>query len=223
MEFSMITTAFIQQTLPLLLRGTLVTLQIALCSSLIGFFLGTLLGLLQSSSNKMAQYLVMLYATLFRGTPMIIQIPFFYYLLPSIGIELSLITTAIIAIGLNSAAYISQTIRSGIASVGKGQLEAAKVLGFSRLQTIRFITLPQAIRVVIPALLNEVITLIKDSSLASTIGVVELFKEGTIVISRTYNAIPVYCLIALIYLLLTGIVSLVAHYIQARINHHAHH
>jgi len=219
----MITLAFIQQTIPLLLRGTLITLQIALCSSLIGFFLGTVLGFLQSGSNKFIKFLVTIYVTLFRGTPMIIQIPFFYYLLPTIGIELSLITTAIVAIGLNSGAYISQTIRSGISSVGKGQLEAAKVLGFSRWQTIRFIIFPQAIRIVIPALLNEMITLIKDSSLASTIGVVELFKEGTIVISRTYNAIPVYCMIALIYLTLTGIVSLFAHYIQVRINRHVSH
>ncbi len=219
----MMSIAFIQQTLPLLLRGTSITLQIALCSSLIGFILGTILGFLHSSSSKIAQFFVTVYVTLFRGTPMIIQIPFFYYLLPSIGIELSLITTAIIAIGLNSGAYISQTIRSGIASVGKGQREAAKVLGLSPWQTIRFIVFPQAIRIVIPALLNEMITLIKDSSLASTIGVVELFKEGTIIISRTYNAIPVYCLIALIYLTLTGIVSIFAHYIQSRINRHVNH
>lgn len=214
----MISLPFIQQILPLLLRGTLVTLQIALCSSFMGFFLGTVLGFLHSSSNRVIRFLVTVYVTLFRGTPMIIQIPFFYYLLPTIGIELSLVTTAIIAIGLNSGAYISQTIRSGIASVSKGQIEAAKVLGFSRLQTIRFIVLPQALQIVIPALLNEMITLIKDSSLASTIGVVELFKEGTIIISRTYNAIPVYCMIALIYLTLTGIVSLLAQYIQSRIN-----
>ena len=219
----MITNSFFMQILPLLLRGTLVTLQIALASSLIGFILGTVLAFIQVYAPSPARWFVTAYATLFRGTPMLIQIPFFYYLLPTIGIEFSLITTAIIAIGLNSAAYISQTVRSGILSVGKGQHEAAKVLGLTQWQTMRFIVFPQAITVIIPALLNEMITLIKDSSLASTIGVVELFKEGTIIISRTYNAIPVYCIIALIYLTLTSLVSLLAHYVQARINRHVNH
>jgi His/Glu/Gln/Arg/opine family amino acid ABC transporter permease subunit len=219
----MITSSFFMQILPFLLRGTLVTLQIALASSLIGFMLGTVLAFIQVYAPLALRWFVTTYVTLFRGTPMLIQIPFFYYLLPSIGIELSLIMTAIIAIGLNSAAYISQTVRSGILSVGKGQREAAKVLGFTQWQTMRFIVFPQAITVIIPALLNEMITLIKDSSLASTIGVVELFKEGSIIISRTYNAIPVYCAIALIYLILTSLVSLLAHYVQARINRHVNH
>lgn len=215
--------SFIQQTLPLLLQGTLVSLQIAFCSSLIGFVFGTVLGFLQNSSHQFLRWLIMAYVTLFRGTPMIIQIPFLYYLLPAIGIQFSLVTTAIIAIGLNSAAYISQTIRAGIASVSKGQIEAAQVLGLTHWQTIRFLVLPQALRIVIPALLNECITLIKDSSLASTIGVVELFKQGTIIISRTYNAIPVYCMIALIYLTLTSIISIFAHYLQKRITRHVSH
>ena len=219
----MIAYSFFIQIFPLLLRGTLVTLQIALASSLLGFILGTVLAFMHVYAPSPVRWFVTLYVTVFRGTPMLIQIPFFYYLLPTLGIEFSLITTAIIAIGLNSAAYISQTVKSGILSVGKGQREAAQVLGFTQWQTMRFIVFPQAITVIIPALLNEMITLIKDSSLASTIGVVELFKEGTIIISRTYDAIPVYCLIALIYLTLTSLVSLLAHYVQARMNRHVSH
>ena len=101
-----------------------------------------------------------------------------YLLLPQIGITLSAFTCAVIAIGLNSTAYISQIIKSGIQSIDAGQWQAAQVLGFSTWQTMRCIIMPQAFRVVIPALLNESITLIKDSSLASTIGVVELFKTS---------------------------------------------
>lgn len=213
----------ISAALPYLLRGTVVTLEIAFFSSLIGFIGGTILGFLHTSSHVFIRYLVTLYVTLFRGTPMLIQIPFFYYLLPELGIELPLFTTAVIAIGLNSMAYISQIVRSGITSIGKGQTEAAHVLGFSSWQTIRYILFPQAIRRVVPSLLNEFITLIKDSSLASTIGVVELFKEGTIIISRTYAVIPIYCAIALIYLTLTTVLSFFASMFERKMNSYAHH
>jgi len=213
----------ILQALPYLLRGTLVTLQIAFFSSLLGFIGGTILGFVHSSKNFFLRSFATVYVTLFRGTPMLIQIPFFYYLLPTLGIELSLFATAIIAIGLNSTAYISQIVRSGIASVAKGQKEAAHVLGLTHWQTMRFIIFPQAIRIIIPALLNEFITLIKDSSLASTIGVVELFKEGTIIISRTYAVIPIYCAIAAIYLILTTLLSLLATTVERKMNYHARH
>jgi His/Glu/Gln/Arg/opine family amino acid ABC transporter permease subunit len=213
----------IYAALPYLLRGTLVTLKIAFFSSLIGFTGGTILGFLHTSSNAFIRSCVTLYVTLFRGTPMLIQVPFFYYLLPELGIELSLFATAVIAIGLNSMAYISQIVRSGITSIGKGQTEAAHVLGFSRWQTMCYILFPQAIRRVVPALLSEFITLIKDSSLASTIGVVELFKEGTIIISRTYAVIPIYCAIALIYLVLTTVLSFFASLLERKMNTYAHH
>jgi His/Glu/Gln/Arg/opine family amino acid ABC transporter permease subunit len=213
--------SFITQALPFLLRGTLVTLEIAFFSSLIGFVLGTILGFLQSSSHSLIKNIVTIYATLFRGTPMLIQIPFLNYFLPALGLPLPITMIAIIAIGLNSAAYISQIIRSGISSISKGQYEAAAVLGFSPWQTIKYIIFPQALRTVTPALLNEFITLIKDSSLASTIGVVELFKEGSIIISRTYNVLPVYGMIAAIYLILTSTLSFVAHKLERSWNVHA--
>lgn len=215
--------ALIKEAVPYLLRGTVVTLQIAFFASLFGFIGGTIMGFLHCSKNFLLRMVVTCYVTLFRGTPMLIQIPFLYYCLPALGIELPLFTTAVLAIGLNSTAYISQIVRSGIMSVGKGQREAAQVLGFTHWQTTRYIVFPQAIRTIIPALLNEFITLIKDSSLASTIGVVELFKEGTIIISRTYAVIPIYCAVAIIYLLLTTALSLCAAYLEKRMNYHAQH
>lgn len=212
----------IKEALPYLARGTVVTLQIAFFSSLLGFVGGTILGFMHSSKQFFLRMFVTLYVTLFRGTPMLIQIPFMYYLLPEIGIEFSLFTTAVLAIGLNSSAYISQIVRSGISSVGKGQREAAHVLGLTQGQALYYIVFPQALRTIIPALLNEFITLIKDSSLASTIGVVELFKEGTIIINRTYAVIPVYCAIAAIYLILTTLLSLFAVALERKMNPHAH-
>ncbi len=199
---------------PALMSGALVTLEIAFFASLIGVILGTILGIGQQMINRILKWLISIYVGLIRGTPMLIQITFMSIILPQLGI--SLFVTAILAIGLNSAAYISQIIRSGIAAVSVGQAEAAQVLGISRKDTILTIILPQAIRMVIPALLNEFITLIKDSSLASIIGVVELFKSGTIVISRTYNAIAVYCAIACIYLVLTGTLTALVHFLEKK-------
>ena len=205
----MIDLALIKSVVPQLLQASLVTLQIALFSSLIGFIGGTVLGIIQSGTSALLRGLVTIYVTIIRGTPMLLQITFFFLMLPYIGIVISPFYTAILAIGLNSSAYISQIIRSGIISVSQGQIEAAKTLGLSRYLTTRYIVLPQAIRVVVPALGNELITLIKDSSLASAIGVLELFKRGDIIISQAYNALGVYTLVGLMYLLITSLVSLI--------------
>ena len=174
----MIDIKLIQESLPLLLRGALVTLQIAAFGALIGIIGGTLLGVAQTAKSRLARWLVTLYVTIIRGTPMLIQITFAFYVLPQLGISLPAFWVAVVAIGLNSAAYVSQIIRAGIKSIGKGQIEAGRVLGLTNMQITRHIVLPQAFRVIIPALGNEFITLVKDSSLASVIGVVELSKEG---------------------------------------------
>ncbi len=204
----MIDLALITSAAPQLLRGVLVTLQIAFCGSLLGFFGGTLLGIAQTGSSKLLRFLVTMYVTIIRGTPMLLQIMFFFLMLPNLGIHIAPLPTAIIAIGLNSSAYISQIVRSGITSVSQGQIEAATTLGLSRYDITRYIVLPQALRIVLPALGNEFITLIKDSSLASTIGVLELYKRGEIFVSQSYNALGVYTLVGLLYLLITSVVSL---------------
>lgn len=207
--------------LPVLLQGLVVTLQIAGIGCFIGLVLGTILALMQTSNSKLLRLFVTSYVIIIRGTPMLLQILIFSYcLLPLIGITSNL-WTAIIAIGLNSAAYISQTIRSGISSIGKGQIEAAKVLGFSTSATIRYIILPQALRTTLPALGNEFVTLIKDSALASVIGVAELTKQANFVKSKTFDAITVYFAVAVLYLMLTSTVSLFIAYLEKRMNTHA--
>lgn len=200
------------------IRGTLLTLKIACFGCLIGITGGVVLGLIQSYIKGPLAWLVTLYTIVIRGTPMLIQIMFVYFLLPELGFRLSDIWSAIIAIGINSSAYVSQIIRSGINTVGLGQREAAHVLGLSQLQTIRFIILPQAIRAVLPALGNELITLIKDTSLASTIGVMELTKRSFFVLTRTYDVIGVYGIVAAIYLAITSTLSLFVYYLEQRMN-----
>ena len=169
----MIHIALIMQALPYLLHGAFLSLVIAGCSSMIGVLLGTLLGVVHAQRMNILTQLTQVYVTLIRGTPMLIQITFIYYVLPVLGITLSALATVIIALGINSGAYVSQIIRSGIQAVGAGPHEAGLALGLSKLQIMRFIILPQAFRIALPSLGNECVTLIKDSSLASTIGVIK--------------------------------------------------
>lgn len=219
----MIDVALLVTYWPNLVRGTLVTLEIAAIGCCMGITLGTILGFLQAQGNLYMRTAVAVYAALLRGTPMLIQIACAVFVLPQLGINIPIFWAATLAIGFNSSAYLSQIIRAGIALVSKGQLEAAYTLGFTRMQTIRFIILPQALTAVLPALGNEFITLIKDSSLASTVGVMELTKEASYIKNQTYDALTVYCIIGVTYLLLTTPLSLLVARLEKRMNRHVNH
>jgi len=211
------TLIYIFNTLCKLLYGLKYTLFIVIISSFIGLVLGSLLAVMQISSNRLLNLSVTIYVTIIRGTPMLLQITFLYLILPHFGLYISSVFTAILAISLNSAAYVSQIIKVGILSINKGQIEAARTLGINSYDITRYIILPQAISIAVPALSNEIITLIKDSSLAALIGVNELFKRGEIIISQTNDAITVYILLALIYLLINTFISIVLNFIERRI------
>jgi arginine/lysine/histidine transport system permease protein len=188
------------KSLPQLIYACKNTLIIAFFSTLIGMIGGTLVALGLRSTFAPLRWLLKTYTTIVRGTPMVVQIVFLYY-----GLQLPFapIVVAIIAIGLNSSAYVSQIITAGINAVAIGQVEAAKVMGFSQLQVMRYIVLPQALRVVLPALGNEFITLIKDSSLAYIIGVHELFKESRNLTNVTYDVLTIYLAVTFLYLIMT--------------------
>lgn len=213
--------ALISASLPVLLKGMIVSLHIMIMALAVGLCLGTLLGILESRSHWIVRILVKVYVNIIRGTPMMVQIAFFYFVLPMLGFSVSAFWTAIIAIGINSSAYVSEIIRSGISAVGRDQIEAAKVLGFTPFQTIWYFVLPQAVRYVIPALANESISLLKDTSLASTIGVTELYKEGRSIINESYDVLSVFVILAVMYLVLTTTISFIAQMIQKWMNKYA--
>ncbi len=194
-------------SLPVLLQSALVSLEIAFFSCSIGLGLGTVLGVSYLSSHRGIRRAVSFYVAIFRGTPMLVQILFVYYVLPQMGISFPAKSSAILAIGMNSAAYVSQSLRAGIRGVPLGQMEAAHVLGFTKWQSLRYVILPQAFRLALPTLNSECVTLVKDSSLASIIGVVELSKEASILRSRTYDAFTILILVSGIYLTLTLMIS----------------
>lgn len=220
MEFVVISLLFIQEYYPLFLKGLFVSLQIAMYSCMIGAILGAVFGIILSEKIKVLHSLVMLYVVIIRGTPMLIQIAATYYILTYSGFGISTFWSAIISIGLNSAAYVSQIVVAGINSVGRGQIEAAKTLGFSKSQIVTLIVLPQAIRTVLPALGNELVTLVKDSSLASTIGVYELTKQGTIIASQTYAYPAVYLMMGVVYLTITTIISCCVSLLEKRMQYY---
>lgn len=203
----MIDLPLIWDSLPSLLHGASVSLRITCIAAFIGLTLGSIFGLAETSKSRFISFALGTYVTLFRGTPMLIQILFIYYVLPQFGLNLAPFWAASLAIGLNSCAYISQIIRAGINAVPKGQIEAAHTLGFSSLKTMRYIVFPQAFRVTLPAIGNELITLVKDSSLASIIGVMELTKEASVIRSRTYDAFSILLAVSMIYLILTATLS----------------
>lgn len=221
MEFIMLNFHIISEFSHLLWTGIQLTLAIALMSCIMGITIGIITGIILSQKKGLWYYLTMLYVTIIRGTPMLIQVTTLFYLLRFAGYPISAFWSAIISIGLNSGAYMSQIVAAGIKSVPQGQREAAQVLGFTNAQTMRYIILPQAIRTMIPAFGNELITLVKDSSLASIIGVYELTKQAEVIISQTFDAPTIFCTVALIYLTITTLLSCLISYIDKRLHHHA--
>ncbi|MBT1247181.1 nickel transporter [Thermosipho affectus] len=204
------------ENLPFLLLGAWDTLKLTFFSVLIGLILGTFIGMGRLSKLKVINIPSTVYVEFLRGTPLLVQISIVYFGLPQLGIQLEAYPAAIVALGLNSGAYIAEIVRAGIQSIPKGQYEAARSLGMSHFQTMRYIILPQAFKNILPALGNEFITLTKDSSLASIIGVTELMRRGQFVITRTFQTFSIYFGIAIIYFVMTFTISRIVRVVEKR-------
>lgn len=201
----------IADSMPALLRGAVLTLQITLIALVAGTVLGTLLALARLSPVKPLAWLATAYIELIRGTPLLVQIFLIYFGLPQVtGVNLDPFPAGAIAFSLNSAAYVAEIMRSGIQGVPRGQSEASLSLGFSQWDTMRYVVLPQAFRRVLPPLVGEALNLLKNTSLLSSISLVELTRAGQIVASRTYKPFEMYLAIALIYLAMTLVLSIIA-------------
>ncbi|PHJ55953.1 ABC transporter substrate-binding protein [Nostoc linckia z18] len=199
----------ILQAVPTLLQGALVTLQLTILSVVFGLIGGSLIGIIRLSHIAPLRWLARAYVDFFRGTPLLVQIFMIYFGLPAIIQELGSTFTfdrlvaGVIALSLNSAAYIAEVVRAGIQSIEAGQGEAAQSLGLSPVQTMRYVIFPQAFRRMIPPLGNEFISLLKDTSLVAVIGFEELFRKGQLIVADNYRAFEIYAGVALIYLCLT--------------------
>ncbi|MED4750358.1 amino acid ABC transporter permease [Brevibacillus choshinensis] len=204
--------------IPFLLQAALVTLELSIVSIILGLLLGLVAALMKISKVRPLVWIADFYIWVIRGTPMLVQLFLVYFGLPQVGIELGPFTAGVIALGINSGAYIAEIYRGGMLSVPKGQTEAAQSLGMSYATIMKRIILPQAIRVSIPALGNQAISMLKDSSLASLVTVSELMMVSQRFAATNYAFIEFYITAALLYLFLTTIFSFILKKIEFRLS-----
>ena len=191
-------------------KGIPTTVWVSVVAIILGAALGLLLALCSQTKSKALRTIAKIYVDMVRGTPMLVQALIMAYgvpqLLQSMGSDFkwpNLVIPAVIVCGLNSAAYMSEVIRSGIQAVDKGQMEAARSLGMSHRMAMRLIIIPQAIRIILPAFCNEFVTLIKETSVLGYVGVVEILRRGQLWNASSFETFPAYIGVALAYMLLT--------------------
>jgi cystine transport system permease protein len=189
----------LREAAPVMLAGAGYTLLFALASMAGGLLLGFPSAVMRISPWALLRLPAALYVSVMRGTPLLVQIFVIYYGLPSVGIEFTPVTAGVLALSLNAGAYLSESLRGAIASIGQGQWRAAFSLGLGYGQTLRHVVLPQALRVAVPSMSNTLISLIKDTSLVSVITMTELMLATKEVIATTFQPLPLYLAAAAIY------------------------
>lgn len=208
---------FIAEKLPFLLEGSKMTIELTILSLVLGSVLGILLAIFKISKNKFLYSVSALYIWIFRGTPLILQLFFVYYGLPQSWAVTSF-SAALIALSLNCGAYMAEIIRGGIISIDKGQFEASKALGFTYIQTMIKIILPQTFRVILPPLGNEFVSMLKDTSLVSTIAMVELMRTAQSINSSTYKTVEMFFTAGCLYLLMTTVFTTTFSHIEKKLS-----
>lgn len=203
---------------PFLVQGAVITLQISILSLLLGLTVGLIAALCKLSNNPLLRWLATFYIWLIRSTPLLVQLFIIYFGFPQIGIDLGPFLSGVIGLGLNVGAYNAETIRGGIVSIPVGQTEAARSLAMSSSLAMRRIILPQALRIIIPPMGNNFIILIKDTSLVSTITLVELTLTAQRFIGSTYKPFEMYLMAAALYAAMTTTASLLLGVFERRAN-----
>lgn len=200
-----------------LAKGLWMTIYVSLISILIASVIGIIAGLMRVSQNKLLNGLVFFYIDLMRGIPILVFVSFIYFGLSKwLNVSFSPALAGVIALSINSGAFIAEIVRGGIEAIPYGQTEAASSLGLSRTTTMRKIILPQAIKVMAPSFINQFVTTLKNSSILSVIGMVELTQTGRIIISRTYQSGDIWLIVGLIYFVLITILTRISNYLTVR-------
>lgn len=203
---------------PLLMKGAGTTLQLMGLAAVLGIVLGTLVALGRLSDRKWLTWPLSFYVYVLRGTPVYVQLLIVAFGIPQVmDVRIDEFRAAVLTFGINSSAYVAEIIRGGIQSIDKGQMEAARSLGMSYAKAMWYVVLPQAFKRVIPPLVNEMIALVKETSVVSAIALVELTRSAALVASRTYKPFTPYVAAALIYLFMTSILALVSELLERRL------
>ncbi|MCI2147419.1 MAG: amino acid ABC transporter permease [Clostridiales bacterium] len=205
-------------------RGVPTTMGVSAVAVLIGLVLGLILALMRLSRFKVLRGLATLYIDIVRGTPLMVQALIAAYGIPvlvqSMGVQWKwphLVIPALLCCGLNSAAYMAEIVRGGLTAVDKGQMEAAQCLGMTHRQAMHLIIIPQALRLILPPLGNEFVTMIKETAVLSVAGVTEITREGTLLSARTFDFFTAYVGVALVYLVFTITISKLVLYMEKRL------
>jgi cystine transport system permease protein len=201
---------------PLLKAGLMFTVPLTIISFLLGMIVAFAVAIIRVLNIRILDKIVKFYVWIIRGTPLLVQLFIIFFGLPTIGITLNALVSAIIGFTLSVGAYGSETIRAAILSVPKGQWEAAHALGLSKLQTLLYVILPQAIKVAIPPMANSFISLVKDTSLAAAVTFSELFQVAQQITARTYEPLWLYIEAAFIYLMFCSVLSVLQSRLEIR-------
>lgn len=211
----------VERYLPALLEGLVLTLQITFTSITLGLLLGILVAIGRLSPLGLVRGLVTAYIELMRGTPQLVQLIWVYYTIPIVtGIQLPAFVAVVLAFTLNLGAFYGEAFRSGIQAVPREQVETADILGLSYSQKMRYVVIPQATRIVLPVLISLSISLFKDTSLVSTLGVADLMYQGRVIATATYRPLEILSVVAAIYFLIAFPVTLIMRRVEIHIGRH---
>lgn len=203
--------------LPYLWAGLKVTAYVFVIAVIIGFIIGLIVALLRLSPWKILNWIAKIFVDAIRGTPILVQLFFFYYGLNSLEIiSLDRTTAGILTVAINAGAYFAEIMRAGIQSMDKGQTEAARSLGLSSIQNMRYIILPQAFRRMLPTFTNQAIISLKDTSLLSVIGIADLTQKGQVVIAATFKAFEIWLAVGVMYFIIIYLLSLLSSFLERR-------
>lgn len=208
---------FLERVVPDFIQGTKITIQLTLVALTLGFVVGLPTSFTRVYGGKWFRWLAISYIELFRGTPLLVQLFVVYYGLPDLGITFSRFAAAYITLGLNSGAYQAEYFRGAIQAIGSGQMTAARAIGMSKLKAIRYIILPQALRLALPAWSNEAIAMVKYTSIVFLIAVPDLMTKAKILAGRYFNPIEVYISVAIIYIILVSIATIIMRTVERRL------
>lgn len=213
----MATIALIQDNLPMMLWGTGVTILVSGVAIVLGMPLGLLLCFGLTSASALRRRVSRIYQSVWRGTPILVQLLIIYYLLPLIGINVAPILAAILALTLNTIAFQAEIFRGGLLAIPPGQMEAARMVGIRKWSARTYILIPQIFRLVIPSLVNETISILKNSSLVSVIAVTELMRVSQQIVATTYRPFEIYITAAVIYIVTNFLLSLIGRAAEQRL------
>jgi His/Glu/Gln/Arg/opine family amino acid ABC transporter permease subunit len=207
---------FLPDILPVLLRATVMTIQVSAGALVVALVLGMIVALMRISPVAPLRWIALFYTDVMRGTPALVQLFIIFFGLSDLGIEFDPVSAAIVGLGMNGAAYVSEIYRAGIQAIGRGQVEASLSLGMTPARAMRFIVLPQAIRLMLPPLTNYAISLVKDTAIISAIAAPEVMFEARRLVEEFHVANQIYLIAAMIYLAITNPMSRLARRLERR-------